>query len=153
VAPMAEPNVRRRDPRTPTEAKFSLNYCLAVALVHGGVRLRHFESAALRDTNVRGLMERIHVTTDPALAEPGKEVFSSPAIIRAELRSGARLRSVVHEMRGHPNRPLERAELAGKFHECAEGVLPRSKSLDLLAALDRIEELPSMRDLTRLSVP
>ena len=149
VAPMAEPNVRRRDPQTATEAKFSMSYCLACALVHGRVGLAQFTADALRDETVRAVASCISVAGDPALAADGGETFSSPASVEIDLRDGRRLRTFLREMRGHPDRPLSPTELVRKFMECAGTVMMAGEARALYAQIGRIETLPSLADLMR----
>ncbi|MBV9219191.1 MAG: MmgE/PrpD family protein, partial [Methylobacteriaceae bacterium] len=55
IAPMAGPNVMRRDPTTPTQARFSLSHCAAAAFVHGRLGLEQFEAACLQAPTVREL--------------------------------------------------------------------------------------------------
>lgn len=151
VAPMAEPNVRRRDPRTPVEAKFSMSYCVACAIALGRVGFAQFAQDALSNELVRTLAERISVGIDPTLAPAGTETFSSPAIVEIDLRNGRHIRTFLREMRGHPQRPLSSEELANKLAECAEGVLGACVGAALYSALSRLETLPDIVELMRLA--
>lgn len=54
-------------PATANEARFSLKYVVASALVHGSVRMAAFESPRLEDAITRALMERMTVAVDPEL--------------------------------------------------------------------------------------
>ena len=47
------------------DAKFSVQYCLARALIDGRIRLEHFEGDAFRDPAARALMRRIHAAPHP----------------------------------------------------------------------------------------
>lgn len=61
------------DPRSPWEAKFSLQFCVAVTLLHGAPGMETFEER-LHDPGVRALMGRVQVGEDPRLAAayPGR---------------------------------------------------------------------------------
>src|SRR5258708_34161220 len=61
---------RHESPRTAAEARFSLKYAVASALVHGSVRLAAFEPARLEDPATRELMRRIEVAGDPGPDPP-----------------------------------------------------------------------------------
>jgi 2-methylcitrate dehydratase PrpD len=150
VAPMAEPNVRRRDPRLPVEAKFSMSHCVACAIVLGRVGLAQFKPAALEDSAVRAMAARVVTVVDPSLGK-GEGTFSSPAIVEFDLRDGRRLRSFLREMRGHPDRPLSSQEMRIKFFECASGVLAEPASLALYAALSELDTAPDIVGLMRLA--
>ena len=57
-------------------AKFSIQYCVANALLRKGSKLKHFEEACIRDPKIVELIKKIHVTADPAL-DSGQREFSS----------------------------------------------------------------------------
>ena len=49
----------RPNPKSELDAKFSIQYVLARALIHGQVKLEHFEPGAHEDANTRAMMTRI----------------------------------------------------------------------------------------------
>ena len=64
----------RPDPQSGLDAKFSVQYCLARALLDGRIVLEHFEGEAFRDPAARALMRRIHAAPHPETnAEGGGE--------------------------------------------------------------------------------
>jgi 2-methylcitrate dehydratase PrpD len=150
VAPMAEPNVRRRNPGVPVEAKFSMSHCVACAIVFGRVGLAQFTPTALADEAVRAVAARVTTRVDASLAEGGG-TFSSPVIVEIDLRGGRRLRTFLREMRGHPDRPLSSEEMQTKFFECAGGVLAAPASRALYSALTSLETAPNLLELMRLA--
>ena len=53
------------------DGKFSIQYVLARALMHGIVSMAHFSDEAVRDPATRALMTRVHSAADPeAKARP-----------------------------------------------------------------------------------
>jgi len=52
-------------------AQFSIQYCVANALVRKCSRLRHFEESAIRDPEIMAFTEKISVTSDPELDARG----------------------------------------------------------------------------------
>ena len=86
---------------------------------------------------------------DPELATSGEPSFCSPASIEVETVGGERVRAVQAVARGHPDRPATRRDLETKFRECAEPVLEAEAVRRVIDRLSRLEELPSVRDLTR----
>ncbi len=112
---------RHTRPATADEARFSLTYMVATALVNGSVRLAAYEPARLDDPVTRALMERIDVAIDPELdaAFPAKRA----ARIRVVLRDGTRLEHLQPTRKGDPDSPLTDAELEGKLLELAAPVL------------------------------
>ncbi|MBI3069011.1 MAG: MmgE/PrpD family protein [Betaproteobacteria bacterium] len=53
-------HTNRPEPNSALDAKFSVQYCVARALLHGKVLFEHFEGDAYRDPVVRSLLPRIH---------------------------------------------------------------------------------------------
>jgi 2-methylcitrate dehydratase PrpD len=132
-------------PKTAFEAKFSVSYCVAVALVLGSVRLRAFEPQALRDPVTDAVERKVTVIPDAEM----ERVFPAQrrAIVTVVDRAGRR-----HEVRrdtrkGDPDDPLSDSELAGKYADLAEPVLGPALSSRLAAQLWRLDQLTAVRDL------
>ncbi|MDR3455330.1 MAG: MmgE/PrpD family protein [Rhodoferax sp.] len=130
-------------PATANEARFSLTYVVASALVHGSVRLAAYESARLDDPVTRALMQRISVSVDPEIdaAFPGRRA----ARIDIETRDGRRLTHLQPNRKGDPEQPLTDLELEDKLIELASPVIGIGKARALLARLwnlDASESLP-----------
>ncbi|MEL7647232.1 MAG: MmgE/PrpD family protein [Sedimentibacter sp.] len=53
-----------RNPKTPTEAKFSTPYTFADAMVNGSVVLEHFSEDFISDTNIKKLSDKVEVRAD-----------------------------------------------------------------------------------------
>ncbi len=128
---------RHESPRTAAEARFSLKYTVASALVHGSVRLAAFEPARLADPATRELMRRIEVAVDPGLdaAFPAQRA----ARVAIEARDGRRGEHLQPTRKGDPDAPLSDAELEHKYLELASPVLGEERSRKLLARLWRLE--------------
>jgi 2-methylcitrate dehydratase PrpD len=126
------------EPRTAFEAKFSLAYVVATALVRGSVRLDAFGPERLADPAARDLMRRIVLEVDPELDAqfPSRRA----AIVEIETVEGERLRHLQPTRRGDPEAPLTDAELEAKFFELATPIVGERGATalrDAIAALDR----------------
>ena len=55
------------EPKTPYLAKFCLPFCVATALRYGQVQLGDFTDARLRDADIRSLMQKVRIQSDPEL--------------------------------------------------------------------------------------
>ena len=110
--------VREQRPRTPYQAKFSMAYCVAVALLEGRAGLEQF-SADRFDTNgvqppaLASLLERTRVQVADDLT--AKYPAAWPARVTVKLRDGTRLCDTSDYPRGNPENPIERQELEAKF--------------------------------------
>lgn len=123
-------------PATGLEAKFSLEYTLARALVSGDVRLADFSDDALADPAVAALMPRIRLGERPPSEEPG---FTVVVLHTADGRTLAR---TVHHSRGDSHLPLSTTELAAKFTQCVgAGAAPWFDALHAVPDLDQPVDL------------
>jgi 2-methylcitrate dehydratase PrpD len=129
-------------PATPAEARFSLKYVVASALVHGSVRLAAFEPARLRDPDTRSLMERITVAIDPELDAAFPRQRAARVAIRA--RDGREEGYLQPTRIGDPEAPLSDAQLEAKYLELAGPVLGEQKARARLAELWKLETSPAV---------
>jgi 2-methylcitrate dehydratase PrpD len=129
------------DPRTAAEARFSIPFVVATALIHGSVRLSAFTPERLADADIRALMARIRLSVDPELDGrfPGQRA-ARVRITTADGREGDYLQPT---RKGDPEQPLTDAELSDKFMELAAPVAGA-----LLARLWALEECARMEDLS-----
>jgi 2-methylcitrate dehydratase PrpD len=143
------PHTNNPDPRTPLAAKFSMQYCVARALVDRSVKLSDFEGDAPKDPVVRGLMQRLEVRPHSDMHEDwGTEIV-------VETVDGGRFASRLDDYpsRGPAGDPMTRGELWTKFADCAERSLPRAGLSAVFDMLMGIAAVPSTGDLTRLLQP
>lgn len=126
-------------PRTAFEAKFSLPYCAAVALLTGRVRLDAFNPERLADPQVRELMTRIELRVDPKLdaAFPRQRA----ATVEIETVDGKHYRHHAPTRKGDPDNPLTDEELTAKYHELATPVIGKPAADALLDSLWRLEKI------------
>jgi 2-methylcitrate dehydratase PrpD len=104
-------------PTTGLEAKFSMPYCVAAAIVHGRVGLETFEDAAVCEPQVRALLPRITMRIDAAFDNGAPALTQSR--VRVALRNGIELGALANGARGYPANPANDAELREKFLSCA----------------------------------
>lgn len=133
------------DPRDADQARFSLHYMVATALVHGSVRLAAFGPARLNDLATRALMARITPALDAEVhaAFPGRR----GARVRIHLRDGRVLEHLQTDRRGDPELPLSDADLEGKLVELASPAIGEAASRSLIARLWALHEAPTVATL------
>ncbi|GAA5236030.1 MmgE/PrpD family protein [Verticiella sediminum] len=137
-----------RSPSSAAEARFSLPFVVATALLHSSVRLAAFSPARLGDARIRALMERIDLDID-AQADarfPGQR----SARVRIDTRDGRRGEYFQPHRKGDPELPLSDEDLSAKFRELAGPVLGEGAAAGLLAqlwALDAGVALPTLRNV------
>lgn len=106
------------DPRTAPDAKFSLQYCVASALLRGRVGLAEFTDAALSDAALRALLPRIEVAVESARDAAYPACWS--AAVRVTLQDRRTFEASQDRPKGDPENPLSEAELEAKFRGLAQ---------------------------------
>lgn len=102
--------LRFPDPRTGIEAKFSMNYTVAVALAHGKVTLGDFDTAALAREKVANLVPKVCMVVPPDEEDAGE--------IEVVLKDGRRLTTRRKVPRGAPEDPPDWDDIFGKLQQC-----------------------------------
>ena len=124
-------------PRTAAEARFSVAYVVANALLYGSVRLAAFSEERLGDPRVRALMTRIELSVDEDLdrAFPGQRA----ARVSIETMDGRRSEHLQPTRKGDPDAPLSDEDLSDKFLELAGPILGEAAARARLAQLWRLD--------------
>ena len=126
-------------PADAMQARFSLHYLLASALLDGRLALDAFSGQALTRPAVRALLPKVRMRPDPA--QPGDanvDEVPQRATVTVRLAGGDERARTVREPRGHPRRPLGRDALHAKFVDCASRALPAAAHDAAFEALDGI---------------
>ncbi len=126
---------------TPTgeyQAKFSMQYVVAHALLYGSVRLAAFTEERMNDPRLRALLPKIEVVADPKLSAgyPSQRA----ADVSIVTKSGVSLAHFQPTRKGDPDQPLTDAELEQKYRELAEPVIGKAKTEALLKDLWTLEK-------------
>jgi 2-methylcitrate dehydratase PrpD len=133
-------------PRTPSEAKFSLPYCVAVALIYGKAGLEEFSVERLADPKIRELSSRVKVHVDPEFAD----VRLGSAKVELIAKGGREYSSRVDVPKGYPKNPMTKAELEAKFESLASLVLAQGRIEDVMKTVGSLERVGSVRELGEL---
>jgi 2-methylcitrate dehydratase PrpD len=123
------------------EALISGHYAAAVSLFDRALTLAQFEPARYDDPALRRFAEqRVDIRHDPALT-------GAQAVVAIEMADGTTLEARCEHPRGSFENPLSRAQIEGKFRTYAGGRIPPARGEEVIAAINRLEELASVRDL------
>jgi 2-methylcitrate dehydratase PrpD len=134
------------DPVTGLEAKFSMPFCAAAAIVYDRIGIDTFDVDHIRNPTVQALMK--HVTMR-ANEEFDKGAPLARARVSVYLREERVVSQAVDGARGYPGR-LTNEELATKFAGCATRTLSESAANAAWAALISLDAITDVRELTRL---
>ena len=142
--------LRNHAPQTGLEAKFSMEFAMASALIAGRAGLPELTDGFVRQPEVQDLMRRVVVKVDeredPAV--PGHAVYDE---VTLEGEGGKILGRVqVKQVRGSSDLPLGREELWAKFESCVQAGTAKVKARELFDALMSLEDLTQARNLPGL---
>lgn len=142
VPMICEPWAAKIRPRTPTHARASLPYAIAVALVHGELSPEHYTPDAIVDPSVLAVAEKITYELDPD-APPSTQY---QGIVKIATMGGDCYRGILEHNRGSRENPMTRDELLNKFHRCGR-TLSKRRRTSIIKAIDTLE---NMKDLGKL---
>ena len=148
-ATLCHPKEEKCAPKTAPEAKFSIPFVLATALLRGDVTLDDFDDAALARADVPALARRIRVDVDESIGMRDA-MGGGVTIVTGD---GASWRHDVTEPRGSTANPMSDAEFQAKFRACAGRALVPPSGADrlgeLIMGLDREKSASVLLDALR----
>ena len=134
-------NLMYTDPGDALEARFSLEYGVAVALLSGNCTLADFTDEAALRADVRALYPRIH--RHPVDKAEGE----FPTEVEVALADGRRFEIAVPMPAGSLAVPFTLDQIWAKFDGCAAGRLDPDALADLRKALAQLPHLPEISPL------
>ncbi len=145
------------EPATPYQAKFSMPYCIAAAVVDHQVTLETFTDHKFEDRGIVEARKKVHLSFPdvpiwPGLADvgPDTEFVGNPVTIRTT--DGRSYSARVDIPRGDPALPLTDNELLEKYRDCGRSQLRPDaieRSVDLVLGLDRVEDVGMLLAILR----
>lgn len=143
-------HTNRPDPRSETDAKFSVQYCLARALADRKVTIGHFENDAYKDMRIRKLLPMIHAAPYTTAQFPEDNHFG--AEVKVTLKDGRVLSGKVDQPFGRTSdNPLPAELLKDKFVNCVTRILSDAQAQALHGAIMSLETLGDIREMTALA--
>ena len=130
-------------------AQFSIQYCIANALMRGSTKLPHFEESNIKDPNIMELVQKVHVTSDAALNRRGHTALD----MKVSMKGGGIHQGSVEIAIGFPGNPLTQQEHEQRFWDCmdyAPRPLPRNRAEEIISLIYRLEEVEDVRSLVDL---
>ena len=151
VARMSFDNLMYACPENALQARFSMHYAVALAVLQGGMRLADFTPEAVARPEVRAWLPRVQMQVageDDALTqvENGRE----PARVTLRLASGGTLACFVQHAVGTLQIPMTGEQLAGKLEDCARGHLDAGEQAQLRVLALGLDEQPDLGALMAL---
>lgn len=149
VSPAVANYLKFPQPATALEAKYSLQYCVAAALLDGTVDINTFNDARVSDPRVVKVMRRIKMTVAPDLAALGFNPAIAPfgARVTVRLRDGREFFRRQDKGPWEPETPPSWNDLLQKYQSCAALVLNEAAIAETISILANLE---NERDVSRL---
>ncbi|WGF90449.1 MmgE/PrpD family protein [Marinivivus vitaminiproducens] len=142
-------NLAYPDPRDAMQARFSMQYCVARALVQDRLTLADFTDEAVAATDIRRLLPLIGMTAYSAGQERAALPGRLPHRISVHLDDGRVLEALRHDAKGAITDPFSEEDRRAKFQDCAAPRLgaARAEALYvLLSSLDGQDDVAFVAD-------
>ena len=133
-------NLAYHQPQDEMQARFSMQYCVAMMLKNGTLSVQDFSATSVKQQADTQLLTMITLT--PWRAEQESEDRNLPHILTLRLKEG---REIVHSRlraRGALDEPFSAEDRREKFYDCC-AALPNADSL-----YQQLKELAQQSDLT-----
>jgi 2-methylcitrate dehydratase PrpD len=136
-------------PRNELQAKFSMEFCMAILLLERKAGLEQFTDEVVNRPDVQALLQRVQFGVHPDAEAAGFDKMTT--IIEVELDNGTVLKGSADFGKGSPANSMSDDELFTKFRECAAwGGLKRDEAQRVIDLVWKIEDLADVAELTRL---
>jgi 2-methylcitrate dehydratase PrpD len=139
----------RHDPKNGLEAKFSMEFCMAILLLERKGGLPQFTDAIVQRPDVQAMITRIKYYIDPQAEAAGFDKMTS--LLKITLNDGKVITGRAIYGKGSPADPMTYEEAAAKFRGCAEYAnWPKAKTEALIGLVAALENVTDMRKFTPL---
>jgi 2-methylcitrate dehydratase PrpD len=136
-------------PRTELQAKFSMEFCMAILLLERRAGLPEFTDEVVNRPDVQAMIEKVDFGVHPEAEAAGYDKMTT--MVEIVLKDGRRISGQADFGKGSPANPMSYEEVADKFQECAAfSRWPSDKTERVVGTVKRLEELSDVRELTAL---
>jgi 2-methylcitrate dehydratase PrpD len=143
IGVVCEPAHEKRRPASDAQARTSLQYSLAEAMMRGRLDALSYRPEALRDPAILELADKIEYTVD--VGAPTSRQFKGWVVVHT--RDGRVLERIEPFNRGSPENPIAKEDVVHKFEGNATLALPDARVADLLAIVMDLENQGSLAPL------
>jgi 2-methylcitrate dehydratase PrpD len=152
VSPAVANYLKFPRPQDALEAKYSLQFCVAAALIDGDVNIQTFDNGRIRDSRILALMQRIKMTISPELAAIGfnPEIAPFGSRVTVRLNDGREFFCRQDKAQWEPETAPSWNDLLPKFRSCAERSLDQARIDETIAIIDELENQGNVSRLMEL---
>lgn len=137
-------------PRNALQAKFSMPFCVAIAVARRQATLAEFTDEVVLDPAIQAMIAKVDYTPYERVEADYTNVTT---LIEMTLADGSTLRERADFGKGNPRNPMTFNDLAGKFRGCAAYAgWPADRAEAIIENVARLEQLSDVSSLTALMV-
>ena len=142
-------------PTTGLQAKFSMEFAMAILLVDRKATLATFTDAVVQRPEVQDMVRRVHYSVDPEFNKLELQGASLQAILveqsglKIYMKDGRVISGVTQPAKGSPENPMTYEEVADKFRGNAEfAKWPKQKAESVI---EQVKSLETAADVSKLT--
>jgi len=142
------PLEKTRNPKSLTDALFSVPFTVATAIIKKRVSLIDLTEKIVNDANILSMSRKVVPKLNPEIKHP---VGRPPAIVEIKTTNGLSYIKQIEYIKGHPfKNPLTQQERISKFMDCAsiaKKPLSRAEVENTMNFVDHLEEMNDVKEL------
>jgi 2-methylcitrate dehydratase PrpD len=144
---LCEPLERKQRPANAIDAKFSIPFTVATALLHRGVTLNNFTPQALLDADVLSMAEKVTYEID----SKADWRDTAQGYIEITLKNKEVKSKKIKFAYGHPQNPIDTESLTSKFMNCASYSVKEISGEKLERVMRMVMGLEGLHDIRELT--
>jgi len=138
-------------PTTELEAKFSMEFCMAILLLERRGGLAEFTDEVVNRADVKQMIEKVDFGVHPEAEAAGYDKMTT--IIAIDLTDGRTINGRADFGKGSPFDPMTYDDVADKFRGCADYAgWPSARADAVVQVVRTIESVRDIREVTELLV-
>ena len=136
-------------PTTELQAKFSMEFCMAILLLERKGGLNEFTDEIVNRPDVQAMIQKVDFGVHPEAEAAGYDKMTT--ILEIVLTDGRTITGRADFGKGSPANPMSYDEVADKFRECAAySRWPGEKAERVVELVRNLEDVKDVRELTGL---
>jgi 2-methylcitrate dehydratase PrpD len=139
------------EPRTGLEGKFSLEFCVAVALLDQELNLEKFTDEKVNRPEVQALIKKVRQFVTKDVGDRGTHYPG--ATIKINLKNGTSYSTKVEARKGSPLNHLSKDEVIDKFIGNSSTFFKKNRINEMIEKVMHLDNLTDIRDLIRCFNP
>lgn len=133
------------------QGKFSMNYCLAAALICGELTLQQFEKGKILDPRIKKAMQMIHMSVDESIGGGKYHNGTWETSVVIVLKDGRRLAKAVKYAPGDAENPLSDSAARDKLLQCLRVNMDGGPAEEVARSIEKLESMKDIRELICLT--